>query len=252
MSRLINLIGRQFGRLTVVGRADDYVVDYGTYIHRDPRWVCTCSCGNPNPVIVMGSNLRRGHTKSCGCWHKEYTEKFGGHNKKENVFEERGAYAIGITDKGDRFVVDKDVLPLVKQYYWTKYKKGYFMTQKGPEGKPIPIHRLIMAAQPGEQIDHINHDKADNRKSNLRIVSGSENCWNKGLRRSNTIGATGVYRRTGQETWWAEIKANGERHYLGDFQSFSDAVAARKAAEEKYFGEYSYDNSIAAVPRIAV
>lgn len=50
--------------------------------------------------------------------------------------------------------------------------------------------------------------------------------------------------------WAAEIVKNGVRHYLGYFKNFDDAVAARKAAEEKYFGEYSYDNSMAAVPRI--
>lgn len=252
MSRLINLIGRQFGRLTVIGRGDDYIVDGGTYFHREPRWICTCSCGNPEPVIVMGSNLRRGHTKSCGCWHKEYTELFGGHNKKENLFEDHGEYVVGITDKGDRFIIDKEDFPLVKQYYWIKYKKGYYITQRGPEGKPIPIHRFLMKAQSGEQVDHINHDKADNRRSNLRIVSGSENCWNKGLRSSNKTGATGVYQSTGKDKWWAEIKVNGERHYLGYYDSFDDAVAVRKAAEEQYFGQYSYDNSIAAVPRVAV
>lgn len=252
MSKLVDLTGRVFGRLLVVGRADDYVVDCGTYIHREPKWICKCSCGNPVPVIAMGSNLKRGHTKSCGCWHKEYTQAFGGHNRKLNEYEFHDNYVIGKNDKGETFIIDFESYELVCPYYWAKTKKGYFMCQSGPDGKPMQLHRLIMDADKTIQLDHINHDKTDNRKCNLRIVSGSENCWNKGLRKSNTTGATGVYRRTGRNTWWAEIKAEGTRHFLGDFDSFDDAVAARKAAEERYFGEYSYDNSIAAVPRIAV
>ena len=50
----------------------------------------------------------------------------------------------------------------------------------------------------------------------------------------------------------SRINVNGKTLYLGYYKSFNDAVAARKAGEEKYFGEYSYDNSIASVPRIAV
>ena len=252
MSRLIDLTGRVFGRLLVIGRADDYVIECKSQIHREPRWICKCSCGNPNPVIVMGSNLKRGHTKSCGCWHKEYTESFGGHNKKRNKYEFCGDTVIGTTDKGDRFIIDKESYCIISPYYWSKTARGYFMCQSGPEGKPAQLHRLIMGVSDGIQLDHINHDKADNRKCNLRIVSGSMNCWNKGLRASNTSGATGVYRRTGKDTWWAEIKENGIRHYLGDFASFDEAVVARKAAEEKYFGPYSYDNSMAAVPRISL
>lgn len=62
---LLDLIGKEFGRLKVVSRSDN--------CGRRPRWNCVCSCGNSK--TVFGDNLRMGRTKSCGCLHKESTSK---------------------------------------------------------------------------------------------------------------------------------------------------------------------------------
>ncbi|MBQ9663890.1 MAG: HNH endonuclease [Oscillospiraceae bacterium] len=242
-----DLTGRRFGRLTVVRRAENGRRDSGLQFI---RWECICDCGKT--VVVEGGNLKKGHTKSCGCWHDEYVSGFGGHNKKTNSYEFTEDCVIGRTDCGEQFLIDPEDFELVKDYYWKPGKKGLLITQRWKDGKAALLHRVIMGAHAGEQVDHINHDRSDNRRSNLRIVTGPQNCMNKGIRRDNKTGATGVYRRSDASGWWAEIKCNGIRHSLGNYRSFAEAVAARKAAEEKYFGEYSYDNSIAAVPRIAV
>jgi hypothetical protein len=63
----------------------------------------------------------------------------------------------------------------------------------------------------------------------------------------NTSGSTGVVWVKSRNNWKAEIKLNGETVYLGSFDKFDDAERARKEAEEKYFGEFSYDNSMRAV-----
>lgn len=67
-----DLTGNKFGKLTVISRADDYISPSG---RREVRWKCQCECGNS--VIVRASGLKRGTTRSCGCFQKEY-EKNGG------------------------------------------------------------------------------------------------------------------------------------------------------------------------------
>ncbi len=54
------------------------------------------------------------------------------------------------------------------------------------------LHRFLMGAQPGDEVDHINRTKLDNRRSNLRFVTHAQNCINAGLRNTNTSGFKGV------------------------------------------------------------
>ena len=94
------------------------------------------------------------------------------------------------------------------------------------------------------QVDHIGHNLFDNRKKNLRVVSSQENARNKRILSSNTSGVTGVYFDKKRKVWVAQIKTNEKVIVLGRYSDFDAAVSVRKEAEEKYFGEYSYDNSI--------
>ena len=99
-------------------------------------------------------------------------------------------------------------------------------------------HRVAWALHYGEwpkgEIDHINHDPADNRVENLRDVTHSENLKNQSLRRNNRSGVTGVKLRQEGGPWIANIKHAGKLIYLGKFDRFEDAVAARKEAEGRY------------------
>lgn len=61
MSKLIDLTGKKFGKLTVISRADNYISRHGAI----SCWLCRCDCGTE--LVVRGSNLKSGHTKSCGC-----------------------------------------------------------------------------------------------------------------------------------------------------------------------------------------
>lgn len=65
------MTGQTFGKLTVLRRAEDYVGKS----YRMAQWECECSCQDHNVVIVRGVALRNGHTKSCGCYHKEAAAK---------------------------------------------------------------------------------------------------------------------------------------------------------------------------------
>ena len=103
------------------------------------------------------------------------------------------------------------------------------------------VHSLVMGgARPGSHIDHINGDRFDCRKANLRFVSPSLNQVNrKRLNRNNTSGVRGVSRSTvcKSKPWRARIAVNNRSITLGYFASIEEARSARMAAELQYFGE---------------
>jgi hypothetical protein len=114
---------------------------------------------------------------------------------------------------------------------------GYILV--GVKRKLLRIHRVIWAICYGRwpvgDIDHINGDRADNRIANLREATRQENLRNSKKSATNASGVTGVFWQTRGRRWIAVIGGPGTRtyHYLGCFENFEDAVAARKAAEAK-------------------
>lgn len=96
-------------------------------------------------------------------------------------------------------------------------------------------HRVIMAMVNGEwpahEVDHINGDRADNRRKNLRLVTRTENGRNTRKPAHNTSKVVGVSWHKASGKWRASIKTNGMGKHLGVFPRKADAIAARKAAE---------------------
>ena len=113
----------------------------------------------------------------------------------------------------------------------------------GVDGKRYLAHRLaflkMTGVMPDDQVDHINGVRDDNRWPNLRPATNAENGRNRRTQTTNTSGVPGVgwYARLGK--WQAYIRVNYKHIHLGLFTEFEDAVAARRAAEVKYFGEFS-------------
>ena len=242
MGKFIDLTDQQFDRLTVIKRVEDHIQPNGVKV---VMWLCKCKCGNE--FITSGISLRKKRVKSCGCYHKECAQKRGCENKKNNLYDLSGDYGIGYTFNGNTFLFDKEDYNLIKDYCWFINEKGYVVAnplqkEKEQKHKLIRFHRLILDAHTNFQVDHINHRKNDNRKENLRLVTNSQNSMNRSIQSNNTSGVTGVsYYNDG---WNSEIHVNNEKIYLGKFNNIEDAIKARKDAETKYFGEYSYDNSI--------
>lgn len=101
----------------------------------------------------------------------------------------------------------------------------------------VPLHRVIMGAQPGQLVDHANRNILDNRRKNLRLCTRRENGRNrKGPASHNTSGYRGVTRN---RTWGAQIKIGGKNIHLGRFKTKEAAASAYDAAALRYFGEYA-------------
>lgn len=157
-------------------------------------------------------------------------------------------YGIGYTKNGSIFFFDKEDFPLISQYTWTNDARGYMTTSYCDDnGKRcfIKMHRLVLGVtDPKISVDHIHHNHADNRKSELRIVSQQENIYNSQIRKDNKSGHTGVHYDAAHGKWRARIEVNGKRIHLGFFLNEADAISARKNAEEIYFGKYRYQGTL--------
>ena len=105
-------------------------------------------------------------------------------------------------------------------------------------GKMHKSHRLawlaFYGAWPKDGIDHINHIRSDNRIINLREATLAENGKNRTLGKNNKSGVYGVSWDNERNKWVSNIKVNSKTIFLGRFDSFFNAVCARKSAEVKY------------------
>lgn len=96
-----------------------------------------------------------------------------------------------------------------------------------------------MNAPDGVFVDHIYHNKIDNRKSELRLCSPYENVLNRSISHSSS-GVCGVYWYSKPQKWSAEIVVHGKKIPLGLYDDKNEAIRIRKEAEQKYYGEFAY------------
>lgn len=238
-----DLTGRRFGRLVVLKQSEnDYI---SPKEQRHAVWWCQCDCGS-EPIEIRGSLLKNGHTKSCGCYHKETVAEIGHSNKTENRYEKMNTYYIGYTDKNEAFYFDECNFDLIKQYKWHITSDGYVESYSKNRSRTL-MHCLVMDVSSNDDcfVDHIlgNKTRNDNRIYNLRIVTKSQNNMNRDVGKNNKSGFIGVCWDKKQEKWRAYIDANKKRFELGFYDYLEKAVQVRKLAEKMFHGDYSYDRS---------
>ncbi len=227
--KTIDLTGQQFERLKVIKRVEND--KWGKH-----QWLCECDCNKE--IIVKGNHLTSGNTKSCGCLHNELTSQRNKTTKKKyNTYDLSNDYGIGYTSNtNEPFYFELKDYDKIKNYCWHKDSNGYICTKLN--NKIIRMHRLIMN-YPDMHIDHINRNKIDNRKDNLRITNSSNNSKNVGVKSNNTSGVTGVSWYKTREEWVAKIKLNDKYKHLGYFIDKEDAIKIRLQAEKQYFKEFA-------------
>ena len=146
---------------------------------------------------------------------------------------------------GDDVIVDKNDFDYLNQWNWYLSITGYAYRyswdkdksktlskkDKWKAHKGIYMHRLVNDTPCGFETDHINRNKLDNRKCNLRTVNRRQNTINRGLNKNNTSGYKGIYFDKKTNKWCVEIKNNYKKIWLGRFDNIYNAIKVRKQAE---------------------
>lgn len=139
-------------------------------------------------------------------------------------------------------IVDDEDFDYLNQFHWQVDK---FNSVKGRvKGKQILIHRLIMNPPNDIEIDHIDGNRLNNQKSNLRFATSSQNKMNRGARKDSKSGYKGVSWHKQNKKWTVRIKVNNKYLSLGLFNNLFDAAKAYNEIATKYFGKYAWLNSI--------
>ena len=228
---LENYIGKKYGYLTITGVDRERM--------KQSKWsdsfvFADCDCG----VCGKSYNLKKlktGETKSCGHLKNKHD-----HPNKINKIEHTETCGIIYVDENP-FYYDIEDEPLLINKWWYKDDYGYLTHCDVIDGKNhyTKYHRLVMNAQIGEYVDHIDRCKNNNQKSNLRICTHRENDINRDKPSNNTSGYIGVQWDCTRNKWIARITCFNKEIYLGRYDNIKDALIARLKAEQKYFGEFA-------------
>lgn len=159
-----------------------------------------------------------------------------------------GGFLLQITLKNGAVIqIDEEDYAIVEKHRWYTTKSGsrkktYACTKIN--GQKVLIHRIILSAESGQVVDHINGDGMDNRKVNLRLCTHTQNLWNQKKNKNNRSGYKGVFYSQHHGRWAAEINADRTRHFLGYFEVIEDAARAYNEAAIKYHGHFAELNRI--------
>lgn len=144
---------------------------------------------------------------------------------------------MGTTSQGVNFLYDDEDEALVKQYTWCLSKRGYIITSVNR--RKVCLHRMILPIDSGFDIDHINGNKLDNRRSNLRVCTHQQNCFNQKKRCTNTSGYIGVSKMKRVNRYEAYINLSGKKIYIGLYDTALEAAINRDIAALYYYGEFA-------------
>ena len=157
-------------------------------------------------------------------------------------FEIVDNYAIGTLPSGHKFIIDAEDIERVSKHFWYK-KAGQDYIVCNVAGHPkYRLHRFVMGLAPIQEsetdyvVDHINRNPMDCRKSNLRIATQHQNCFNKRIRSNNTTGYVGVTQEN--KTYVAQVCFNGRSYVVGKSESPSECAAMYNYASQLLFDSF--------------
>lgn len=148
---------------------------------------------------------------------------------------------VALVDRADEALVSGfDWHPM-----WDRHTRSFYAIATVREGNrrvPVRMHRLVVSANHHEFVDHVNNDTLDNRRTNLRLCSRSQNQANQRESAGKTSQYKGVRWNRECQKWQAQIGVQGKRHHLGLFTDERSAAAAYDSAARNVFAEYAKVN----------
>jgi len=220
-------------------------------IHRDSKF-CSRICSNKNRRRSDENGFFDRVCKNCGirfktkrssnyCSTQCYSKlKFGVRDFPEPL-PVQGARWVEL-GYGTFSLIDETDYELVSNVLWRLHKRGY--AYRLVKGQNIYLHRFIMESHLGkirETIDHINGDKLDNRKCNLRVATQSQNNANQKMQENTTSEYKGVCfnRNLKANCWRAYIRHNYKMINIGSFSSEEAAARAYDQKAKELFGTFA-------------
>lgn len=150
-----------------------------------------------------------------------------------------------ILTQGQFALVNDEDFEKVNQFKWCadKYKDTFYAHRRiesNKNSKKIYMHRFIMGASKGFEVDHINGNGLDNRQINLRVCTHKQNIINQKMRKDNTSGYKGVSlsKKYKYPRWRANIGVDGRQKFLGYYSNPEKAYKAYCSAAREIFGEF--------------
>ncbi len=201
MNKDIDYTGMQFNKMLVIKPVSP---KFGS-------WICRCECGNYR--TIERRRLEQNTLKYCGeC--------------SLNAFELNENKYVGYTQQGYPFCFDTDDYGAISKHTWRKSKGGYFVCTINKS--TVNLHRFILSLDDDIfVVDHIDGNKSNNCKVNLRICTKQQNSFNSKRRKNNTSKVAGVWYDTSRDKWCAELQLNGKKYFHKRFNTYREAVEAR-------------------------
>jgi hypothetical protein len=147
--------------------------------------------------------------------------------------------------KGYETIVDDEDYEFLNRFSWY-YAHGYAVRTIYDSGKPyqLRMHRLLIEIPKGLDTDHINRNRLDNRKRNLRPATRSQNVSNNFVLKQNKSGYKGVSWKVKNNKWCVQIRVQNKVFHIGLFNDKKEAGLAYNEIARFFLGKYAYLNKI--------
>lgn len=143
--------------------------------------------------------------------------------------------------QGKVALVDDEDYEWLNEYNW--HFEGRYAASRDKDRNKLYMHKAVLKdIEKGNVVDHINRDKLDNRKSNLRYADYSSNSANSKLASNNTTGYRGVYKRG--KYWRVALTYEGKQVSGGYYSTKEEAAEEYNRLAIKHFGEFAFLNDI--------
>jgi len=212
MPKLLDLVGQDFNRLTVIVRCPENR-------QNNPTWICLCDCGEY--IIVTGNSLRSKNTKSCGCLPREILANRNlSHGmtktKEHKTWKRMRQRCLNKNNPDFKYYGGRGII-ICKR--WDKFENFYEDMGRCPKG--LTLER--------------SQNNLGYSKENCYWASRTTQSRNRRLMGNNTTGIDGVYFSKREKKYKVRIGAANKRYNIGTFQTLEQAAEARLKAEQKYW-----------------